>query len=551
MLVSLHIQDFAIVKSLELDFAAHMTAFTGETGAGKSIMIDALMLALGGRGDGTVVRPGAEKCEIHAHFHIDSPSQPAEWLLKHDIDLNDGDIVLRRQLSAEGRSKAWVNGEPLPLQKIKELSEMLIHIHGQHEHQTLLNHNTHRIQLDRYTGHLTLQEDVQSAYKQYQAISQKIETLSQAQQDHHAINLCAFQIKELSELNLIEGEWLTLNQEHQRLHHAQDYIFQVQQTLNLINDNDEGNVAGMLHMSLQALNQLPQDEKDISASQELLNTALIQVDEAKNLLSHFLNKIQADPERLHEVESRISLLHKMSRKYQCAPDVLYTLYCELQDKHKDLQNGQKSLENLKLEQQKMLHAYEQTAQALRDSRLNAASRLSDALTMSIQQLGMPHGYMQIEVTPTQNIQSHGMDKVEYKVCTNPGLKPSELAKVASGGELSRISLAIQILTAEKASTPTLIFDEVDVGIGGATATLVGRMLRTLGDRLQVFCVTHQPQVAANAHHQFKISKSITDGQTFSEVKALDKSTRVEEIARMLGGATTHGIQHAEELLQVS
>jgi len=549
MLTTLHINNFAIVKHLELDLQSGMTAFTGETGAGKSIMIDALMLALGGRGDTAVIRPGEEKCDISATFTIDIPSQPSEWLIANEVDLNDGILILRRIITKEGRSKSFINGQPFSLQKVKELSEMLVHIHGQHEHQTLLNHTTHRFQLDAFANHHDLLENVQTLYKTHQSTKQKIQAINESDSQKDKLALLAFQIKELSELTLSEDELPSLNIEHQQLHHANDYLTHTQSLLNIIHEQDDFNISLALHQCIQTLQSLPSENADIQSALELCNTALIHLEEAKDNITHFASRITLSPERLSQVESRLSLLHKMARKYQCEPQALYEKLASLQQDYDTIKQSSLTLQSLIASLELTKTEYDKAALMLRQSRVEAATRLSKLITEGIQPLGMPHGYLTIDISPLDTMQAHGQDKIEYKVCTNPGMMPDTLSKVVSGGELSRISLAIQIITAERASTPTLLFDEVDVGIGGNTATLVGQMLKTLGERLQVFCVTHQPQVAAHAHHQFKVAKQSAENSTFSEVVALVNDGRQEEIARMLGSLSAQSLLHAKELLQ--
>lgn len=550
MLTALRIENFAIVKQLDLDFSQGMTAFTGETGAGKSIMIDALMLALGGRGEASTIRSGEEKCDISATFHIDKASEPAKWLEEHDLASDAGDIILRRVIYAEGRSKSYINGQPFPLQKVKEFSEMLVHIHGQHQHQTLLHHPTHRQQLDDYAGHDDLLQQVQALYKQCHKIKQELDHLKNQDTHSDRLALLQFQIDELQALNTYEGEMQSLSEEHQLLHHANDYLTHSQQILALLNDNDELNINRSLNQVLHAIMQLPQEQPTIKNAAELINNALIQCEEAMNEVREFTRQVQLDPERLQAVELRLSALHQAARKYHIDANGLPEHARQLQEEFDHLQNAEQRAAYLQQEYERFTQAYEQAAAQLTSARKQAADKLSQDITRIIQQLGMPKGRVDIEITPLDKMQSHGMDKVEYKVCTNPGTPPDLLSKIASGGELSRISLAIQMVTAQRGATPTLLFDEVDVGIGGATAALVGQLLRKLGERLQVFCVTHQPQVASNAHHHFVVEKHSEQEQTFSRIIPLAENDKINEIARMLGGLTiTEQTRlHAKELL---
>ncbi|MDP1604564.1 MAG: DNA repair protein RecN [Legionella sp.] len=550
MLTALRIENFAIVKQLELDFAHGMTAFTGETGAGKSIMIDALMLAMGGRGDASVIRPGAQKCDISAAFQLDEQTEPADWLNDHDIDCDNGEIILRRVLYSEGRSKSYINGQPFPLQKVKELSEMLVHIHGQHQHQTLMQHATHRSQLDNYAGHEELLHNVASLYKQCQKIKTEMDALKNQDNHRDRIELLQFQIDELNALHLQEGEMQSLSDEHQLLHHAHDYLQATQQIIHQLNGDDVGNISMSLSQVLQLLQDLPNENTAIKNSLELINNAIIQCDEALDEIKQFSEQVQLDPERLQEVEARISALHQAARKHHVEASQLPVHAERLQEELQQLQNRDNRLIELQQHYEQQLHAYEQLALKLKNSRLLYADKLANEISIIIRQLGMPKGHVSIEITPLERMQPHGMDKVEYKVCTNPGMAPDALSKVASGGELSRISLAIQMITAQRGATPTLLFDEVDVGIGGATAALVGQLLRKLGERLQVFCVTHQPQVASSAHHHFVVEKYSDNEQTYSHIIALTETDKVDEIARMLGGLTItdQTRSHARELL---
>ncbi len=550
MLTSLHIENFAIVSQLELDFAHGMTAFTGETGAGKSIMIDALMLALGGRADASVIRAGAEKCEISASFSFDDASQPASWLAEHDLANDDGEIVLRRIMYAEGRSKSYINGQPFPLQKVKELSEMLVDIHGQHQHQRLLQHATHRQQVDQYANHQPLLDDVARLYRQCQQVKHALDALQNQESTRERAELLQYQLGELTSLDLRDGEVQALHEEHQLLHHALEYLEDAQAITDLLSADEQPNVCLGLNQIIQRLASLPQEHPHIKNAVELINSALIQCDEALSEITHFSTHVQLDPERLQDVETRMSNLHQAARKYHVDASQLPGLALQLEQERQQLQGLNKKQDQLQAEYSLHLKAYESAAMILRESRKQHAAQLAEDISLTIRQLGMPKGFITADFMPVDKMQAHGLDKIEYKVCTNPGMAPDTLAKIASGGELSRISLAIQMIAAKRGATPTLLFDEVDVGIGGATAALVGQLLRSLGERLQLFCVTHQPQVASCAHQHFMVEKYTDNEQTFSRVIALADAEKVDEIARMLGGLTItqQTRSHASELL---
>lgn len=550
MLTTLCIEHFAIVKHLEIDFTQGMTAFTGETGAGKSIMIDALMLALGGRADASVIRPGEELCDITARFSFDVDSEPALWLAEHDLAYEENELYLRRVIHAEGRSKSYINGQPFPLQKVKELSKRLVHIHGQHQHQTLLNHQTHRQQLDNYAKHHQLLDEVARLHKEYLSTKQEMDELQNQEQNSDKIKLLEFQIEELNALHLQDNELEELHKEHQMLHHAKEYIEHSQQVNFLLNGDDGPNVCSALNQAMNLMSLLPSEHPMINNTLELINGALIQCEEAANEIQQFAEHVSLDPERLAVVEERMSTIHHLARKYHVDGHQLVQHTQRLQEELQQLYDNKNKL--IKLEQQlnQISANYQEASVKLRESRQIHAQKLAQELTAMIQQLGMPKGFMQIELTPLDRVQAHGQDKVEYKVCTNPGMTPDNLSKIASGGELSRISLAIQMITAERGATPTLLFDEVDVGIGGATAALVGKMLRKLGERLQVFCVTHQPQVAASAHNHFMVKKHSDHQQTFTHILKLKSEDKIDEIARMIGGLTIteQTRSHAKELL---
>lgn len=550
MLTSLRIENFAIVKQLELDFKKGMTAFTGETGAGKSIMIDALMLALGARADASVIRAGEEKCDINAVFHVDAVSEPAKWLSDNDVEACEGEILLRRVLTSEGRSKSYINGQLFPLQKVKELSEMLVHIHGQHQHQTLLQHSTHRQQLDNFAEHQHLLDKVQSTFKQCQKIRHELDNLQNQDESRNRMDLLRFQIEELVTLELQDNEIQALNEEHQLLHHANDFLQRTQQINYLLNAEDESNICQNLNKVIHLLKELPSEQPTIKNTLELINSALIQCEEAVDEINHFGEQVHLDPQRLQTVEQRLTTLHNAARKYHVDVNQLMSHLTHLQKEFSNIQESGNRLEFLQQEYQRFTEHYELAAAELSQSRQVHSEKLAAEISAIIRQLGMPKGQVAIEITPLEKMQAHGMDKVEYKVCTNPGMAPDSLSKIASGGELSRISLAIQMITAQRGATPTLFFDEVDVGIGGATAALVGQLLRKLGERLQVFCVTHQPQVASSAHHHFVVAKYSDNEHTFTSIILLEEIDKIDEIARMLGGLkiTDQTRSHAKELL---
>lgn len=552
MLRSLFIENLAIVTHLELDLSEGMTAFTGETGAGKSIMIDALMLAMGGRADASVIRAGETKCSVSALFTFEPNSEPALWLEEHDLlDSQSDEIWLRRVIHTEGRSKSYINGQPLPLNKIKALSELLLDIHGQHQHQRLLKPATHRIQLDQYAHHPELLQRVTDHYQTCQKLKHDLAAANAQATDQAHADLLNYQLEELHALELQENEVDELNQEHSTLHHAKTYLEEIEHIKSiLLGDDNSLSIQQNLHHIIQQLNHLPGKHPRVEAAAEFIQTALIQCEEAASEIESFANEVHLDPERLFDVEARLSTLHQVARKYHVAPEQLLAKQQQLEQEHASLEHLEAQQIQLKQAFDAAQADYEQAALLLRASRQQHAENLEQDITGMLQQLDIAHGVVRVMITPSDTMQPHGLDRVEYFVSTNPGIPPDALAKIASGGELSRISLAIQVITARRASTPTLFFDEVDVGIGGATAARVGKLLRTLGERLQVFCVTHQPQVAAAAHHHMLVKKRSDNTHTFSEVLALDAEAKIEEIARMLGGLhiTAETQNHAKALL---
>ncbi len=435
MLTSLCIENFAIVSFLELDFAHGMTAFTGETGAGKSIMIDALMLALGGRADASVVRVGAEKCEIIATFAFDESSSPARWLAEHDLASGEGELMLRRIMYAEGRSKSYINGHPFPLQKVKELSDMLVDIHGQHQHQRLLQHAVHRQQVDQYANHQPLLDDVAHLYRQCQQVKQALDALQNQGSTCERTALLHYQLDELSQLNLQTGELETLHKEHQLLHHARAYLEDTQIVTDLLSADEQPNVCQSLNQILQRLAALPQAHTHVKNTVELISSALIQCDEALAEIAHFSTHVQLDPARLQDVEARMSNLHQAGRKYHVDASQLPALALQLQHELQQLNGMDEQRDELQARYKQDVQAYELAALTLRDSRKKHATHLAEDISATIRQLGMPKGFITVDFTPQVNMQVHGLDKIEYKVCTNPGMMPDTLGKIASGGEL--------------------------------------------------------------------------------------------------------------------
>ncbi len=552
MLAALYIDNFAVVEHLELDFTLGMTVFTGETGAGKSIMIDALILLLGGRADPSVIRLGANKCEIIATFWIADAIEPLSWIAKHDLDIEDNTVILKRTIFLEGRSKCYINGQPFAVQKIKELGAMLVHIHGQHEHQSLLQHAIHRQHLDQFAINDLLLQNVANTYKLCKQIQQKLEDLQYQTQQNNHVQLLEYQLEELNALNLQSNTLTLLNNEHQLLNNAQEYINIMQQINQLLNSETETNVTQQLAYVLVLLNKLPKSDNNniLKNLTDLITAAHIQCIEAINEVNTVVEKISLNPERLQIIETQIQEIYKIARKYNIEAKDIKQYIDKLNNELALMHNAKSNLFIVEQEYNMILEQYKHHTLLLRESRKNAAPKLAQEITKILNMLAMPHGRIVISMEELEKMQSHGADHVEYLVQTNPGLALDALQKIASGGELSRISLAIQLVTSQQNSTPTIIFDEVDVGIGGATAALIGKLLRDLGERLQVFCVTHQPQVAVTAHNHFVVKKYNKQQQTYSKVFLLSEQDKVEEISRMMSGVvvTEQTRSHARELL---
>lgn len=552
MLCQLSINNFAIVRFLELDFRPGMTSITGETGAGKSIAIDALGLCLGNRADAGAVRPGASKTEVSARFSLDDVPLARRWLEDNDLELDD-ECILRRTITSDGRSRAYINGNPVPLSQLKSLGQYLVGIHGQHAHHALLKNEHQLTLLDSYANHRMLQESVTSAYQRCRQVEAELRQLEQSQQERIARKqLLQYQVEELDEFALMEGEFEQIEAEHKRLANGTALIEDCQHTLSLLSESDEGNIESLLNRALSLAATLESLDPTLAPIGNMLNDALIQVQESSSELGRYLSNLELDPEHFAYLEERLSKAMTLARKHHVAADKLAAHHQELARELAGLDSDEAQLDELKQQVQTSREAYLSHAQKLSQSRLRYAKELDKQVTASIQELNMPKGKFTIEVNFNDKVMSaNGSDSVEFLVTTNPGQPLSPLTKVASGGELSRIGLGIQVITAKKVSTPTLIFDEVDVGISGPTAAVVGRMLRALGEATQVFCVTHLPQVAGNGHQHMFVNKSTKGGQTETSMKPLDKDARIQELARLLGGdtITENTLANARELLQ--
>jgi DNA repair protein RecN (Recombination protein N) len=547
MLRTLSIRDFVIVDTIELDFAPGFTVFTGETGAGKSILIDALALALGGRGDASVVRDGAGKTDISAEFSTND--QADAWLAAHEFANDEGAVLLRRVIDNAGRSKAFVNGIAATAAQLRELGELLVDIHGQHAHQSLLKADAQRVLLDSQAG---LQDDakaVAAAYKAWRALEkQREEFETNAKNVLLERERLEWQVGELEKLAVKPGEWTEISNEHSRLSHAASLIEGAQEAVTIISEAEDSPMLSQLASLIQKLGKLADIDAALKPVVEALEPASIQLQEAVYTLNDYLSRVELDPQRLHEVEARLDAIHSTARKFHVAPDDLPQEMESLSAQLKQLADAS-DLDAMRAQEEKRKADYMSAAQKLSKARAKAAKALTEAVTAAMQDLSMAGGRFEVALN-TSEPAAYGLEQVEFLVAGHAGTVPRPLAKVASGGELARISLAISVITSTATVTPTLIFDEVDSGIGGGVAEVVGRLLKRLGQDRQVLCVTHLPQVASQGNQHYQVSKSSESGKTVSRIEPLDAKSRVEEVARMLGGleitATTR--KHARELL---
>ncbi|KQB55111.1 DNA repair protein RecN [Pseudomonas endophytica] len=552
MLVHLSVHNYAIVEHLDLELDRGMSVITGETGAGKSIMLDALGLTLGDRADHGVVRPGAEKADILATFDLQDIPEARAWLAERDLEC-DGPCILRRVITAEGRSRGYINGTPCPQGDLKALGELLIDIHSQHEHQSLLKPDTHRRLLDEYAGATDLARQVQLAAQRWRQTRQELEHLSNSGDEQRARHqLLSYQLEELETLSLGENELEELEQEHKNLTSAETLLTICRQVIEQCSENDSGNVLNALTASLNRLSSVHNNSGSLSEATDLLASAQIQVEEAVGELNRFIDHFDADPSRLQYLEERLDTIYSLARKHRVQPTEVAALQQNLLDELETLNANDENIERLTHELASYARHYQECAGELSNLRAHAATRLGSAVEEEIQRLGMPGGRFVIELRAqsSSDPMPHGLEQVELLVSANPGQPLKALAKVASGGELSRISLAIQVITAQTSRIPTLVFDEVDVGIGGPTAEIVGQLLRRLGERGQVLTVTHLPQVAAQCHQHLFVHKVRESETTRTAVSKLSKKERVEEVARMLGGIdlTKESLAHAKKMV---
>lgn len=554
MLSHLSIKNYATVESLEIEFQPGMSVITGETGAGKSIILGALGFTLGDRADKTIVRPGASRADIVAEFSISGIKSAQSWLANHDLILESDphQCMLRRVVNHDGRSRGYINGSPVTLTNLKDLGDMLMDIHSQHEHHSLLQRATHQRLLDDFGVDQKLRNNLLSTWKQWQTNHQKLTALrDQTSESSAQAQLLAYQLSEIEELDVQDHEVEQLDAEFKALSHADD-------TLNVVHgaleecEGDELSLANQISQITQRLRSLKANAEALGPAIALMEEAEIQLSEAVNELRRFAEGFQADPERLDIVNRRLGALHDLARKHKVPAIELGQLVMDLRDQLSRVENSDAELEQLQANDGLLREQYHRLATEISKQRRSAAKKLDKAVNGELKHLGMPHAELSVTLTAsTGDVPSQqGLETAEFLVSTNPGQTANPLIKVASGGELSRISLAIQVITAQTSETPSLVFDEVDVGIGGGVAKVVGEMLRQLGQTTQILCVTHQAQVAGQGHHHFCVSKSAQSDLTVTSVQELRGAQIVKEIARMLAGEelSDESLAHAQQLV---
>lgn len=550
MLTQLTVSNYAIADHLELQFDKGMTALTGETGAGKSVVLGALSLSLGDRADAAVVREGAKRADITAIFDIRHNTEANAWLQKHDLDA-DNECILRRVISRDGRSRAYINGQPCPLQDLRQLGSLLMDIHSQHQHQSLLQRDNHRRLLDEFAGAEPLTVETLAAYKCWKQVRDRLDNVRNHREETDArLQLLRYQVEELERLDLQDGELTVLEAEQQQLANAEQILKQSHLAAQLCAE-DESSAADLVRQAIQQLEQLPVEIPALADTLQMLSEAHIQLDEAGDNLRRFIDGYELDPERLSAVEERLSAIYQLARKHRIQAEEIPALRHSLQAELAELDSHNESPEQLEAELAQCLTQYRSLAEQLSERRQKAAAELDMRVAEELHRLNMASARFVTKLTTHADMSPAplGNEEIEFLISANAGQPARSLAKVASGGELSRISLAIQVVVAQTSTIPSLVFDEVDVGIGGGTAEVVGRLLRILGESGQVLCVTHLPQVAAQAHQHLFVSKFSENESTYSRVEKLDDQRRVHEVARMLGGVdlTDQTLAHAREM----
>ncbi len=552
MLINLQVRDFAIVDQISVELLPGMTVLTGETGAGKSILVDAVGLVLGERGGSQLVRSGAKRAEFSAEFDISGLPDVRKWLAEHALDQDD-ECLLRRVIAADGRSRAFINGNSTPLQQLKTLGELLLDIHGQHFHQSLGRKSIQRDLLDKFGGLLPQRAKTELAFQTWHDLRERLEQLQNADADRDSrLDLLAFQLQELQSLNVADDEIASLQAERQKLQNSGRLAEGISSALNSLDEDDAGNVNQSLADASRAISNLVEYDDELRSSLEMLESASIQASEATDSLRRYSESVDMDPARRDWIEERLDAITAVARKHRVEASALAELRERLNAEHEEITHADERSKELEEQVATSEASYRRLASALSKSRGKTARKFSAAVTDAMSGLGMPDGQFSIAVSAraADDCRAWGMDNIEFLISANPGQPLMPLSRIASGGELSRMSLSIQVIASNCSAIPTMIFDEVDSGVGGGVAEMVGRRLREIGHDRQVLCVTHLPQVASLADQHFRISK-VSDGKaTRTGVNALSREERIDELARMLGGVeiTQKTIEHATEML---
>lgn len=554
MLTQIDITHLATIDELHLDLLPGTTVITGETGAGKSVLIDAVELALGSRATGDMVRTGRDKADISISFNLNKLPEATQWLKNHELNDSSDECIIRRTIHRDGRSRSYINGTPSTLQLVRELSDFLINIHGQHEHQALFKQDTQRDMLDQYAGHQELVASVSALAKEWQALSAILKDLRKSNNERTSrSDFLRFQLRELEELRLAPNEFQTLEIEHKQLANRGSLLQNINLALMHLAEQENSNVLSLLNQSLDALETLQDVDPKINAWVETIKNAIIQLGDTEDDLRHYLENVDLDPERLQWLEERIGTLFDMSRKHKITPEELFALQQKIAAELSELDNSDERIIELENKLQTIEQNYHTAANKLSEKREKSAKKLAKEITQIIHELSLPHGQFEILLSrdDVSHYSAHGLEKIIFQITTNIGQPLQALAKVASGGELSRISLAIHMATAEQHTIPTLIFDEIDVGISGGTAEIVGKLLRRLGKTHQLLCITHLPQVAAQGQQHLLVEKQHKNNATYTHIRHLTSEEKTRELARILGGVeiTQKTLDHAREMLE--
>ena len=551
MLLNLSILDFVIVDKMSLDFKPGFSALTGETGAGKSILIDALSLALGQRNEGGVVRLHQDKADISAIFDIQNNNEVIDWLKENELESDNAELILRRVIHADGKSRAFINGKVATLQQLKELGESLVDIYSQNSHHSLLKLSSQRQILDNFGGHSDLAAEVYLLYQTWHKLHiQKIEYEKNAQIYSDELAELRDKLRELKQFAFTLADWETLQQDHSMMSHGSELIENINFCIEVL-EKDDTAISNRLHLVQQKISHSVAIDEKLKESSDLMDSICIQTQELIRSLNRYLQKVDLDPERLKDIEARIQAIHNFGRKHRIKPEEFEATLISWQARMDELESFQ-SDEGIDAKEKAALEAFNQKANLLTQARKKAAETLGQNITDAMQKLSFSHGRFEVKLTP-QEPSLHGLEQIEFLAAPHLGAEARPIHKAASGGELSRLSLAIRVASISKANVPCMIFDEVDVGIGGSVAEIVGKLLKELGshDQRQVLVITHLPQVASLAVHHYKVSKTQENNQTLSHIHLMDEKMRVDEIARMLGGIsiTDTTREHAKEMLQ--